>query len=233
MCSRDVREHARPSRPRRANLATTLAALCVLTAQSPAPSPTALPEIGRTHSKGLCTTVRDNIAPAVLGLMKSDELLGAGHRAFRKMAADEQRKTLNLLNNALDADEQGRMRVEKPGGPDGIGNAVAREDTPLVKPAGIWRSPIATPVPRVTDMGRDATSFIGADAPNMKVANKMDLDARTLAASTKAIGHTVYDQLTTVVETRQAQIAHAGQTLTPTVVAISVACKTELAPTPP
>lgn len=296
MRSRNVREHARPSGPRRAKLAATLAALCVLTAQSPAPSPSALPEIGRTHSKGLCTTVRDNVAPAVLGLMKSDELIAAGHRTFRKMAADEtahsadaldldrsylnnvatamahnlalvdrllddaarfpkksvtdddrvaqtlkaqlaavadeQRKTLNLLNNALDADEQGRMRIEKPGGPDGIGNAVAREDTPLVKPAGVWRSPIATPVPRVTDMGRDATSFIGADALNMKVATKMDLDARTLAASTKAIGHTVYDQLDAVVETRQAQIARAEQVLSPTVAAISAACKAELAPAP-
>ena len=65
-----------------------LAALCVLTAQAPAPAPTTLPEIGRTHSKGFCATVRDNVAHSVLGLMKTDELIGASHRALLKMAHD-------------------------------------------------------------------------------------------------------------------------------------------------
>ncbi len=65
-----------------------LGAVCVLTAQSPAPAPTTLPEIGRTHSKGFCSTVRDNVAPSVLGLMKTDELIGASHRALLKMAHD-------------------------------------------------------------------------------------------------------------------------------------------------
>ena len=37
-------------------LVAALAVLCVLTAQAPAP--TTLPEIGRTRSKGFCTTVR-------------------------------------------------------------------------------------------------------------------------------------------------------------------------------
>jgi hypothetical protein len=60
--------------------------LSVLTAQAPAP--TTLPEIGRTHSRGFCSTVRDNVAPSVLGLMKTDELIGAGHRAVLKMADD-------------------------------------------------------------------------------------------------------------------------------------------------
>lgn len=49
---------------------------------------TTLPEIGRTHSKGFCTTVRDNVAPSLLGLMKTDELIGASHRAMLKMAHD-------------------------------------------------------------------------------------------------------------------------------------------------
>ena len=67
-------------------LVVVVGALCVLTAQAPAP--TTLPEIGRTHSKGFCSTVRDNVAPSVLGLMKTDELIGAGHRALLKMAHD-------------------------------------------------------------------------------------------------------------------------------------------------
>ncbi len=66
-----------------------LAALCVLTAQSPVVAPTTLPEIGRTHAKGFCTTVRDNVAPSVLGLMKTDELIGASHRAVLKLSNDQ------------------------------------------------------------------------------------------------------------------------------------------------
>jgi hypothetical protein len=73
-------------------LVAAFAALCVLTAQAPAPVPTTLPEIGRTHSKGFCTTVRDNVAPSVLGLMKTDELIGASHRALLKMAHDKDSK---------------------------------------------------------------------------------------------------------------------------------------------
>jgi hypothetical protein len=66
-----------------------LAALTVLTAQAPAPSPTVLPEIGRTRAKGFCTTLRDNVAPSVLGLMKTDDLVGASHRALLKTAHDQ------------------------------------------------------------------------------------------------------------------------------------------------
>ena len=70
----------------RATFAAALAASCALTAQAPAP--TTLPEIGRTRSKGFCTTVRANVAPALVGLMKTDELIGASHRALVKMSAD-------------------------------------------------------------------------------------------------------------------------------------------------
>jgi hypothetical protein len=52
------------------------------------PTPAPLPEIGRVRSNALCATLRQNIAPTILGLMKNDELVGAGHRAFAKMARD-------------------------------------------------------------------------------------------------------------------------------------------------
>lgn len=55
---------------------------------SPAPSPAPLPEIGHVRSNALCTTLRQNIAPTILGLMKNDEIIGAGHRAFAKMSRD-------------------------------------------------------------------------------------------------------------------------------------------------
>jgi hypothetical protein len=79
-------------------IAAVLGALCVLTAQAPVPGPTTLPEIGRTHSKGFCSTLRDNVAPSVLGLMKTDELIGASHRALLKMAHD------NASKEALEID---------------------------------------------------------------------------------------------------------------------------------
>jgi hypothetical protein len=55
---------------------------------TPTPAPV-LPEIGRVRSNVLCTTLRQNIAPTIAGLMKNDELVGAGHRAFAKMAHDQ------------------------------------------------------------------------------------------------------------------------------------------------
>jgi hypothetical protein len=65
-------------------------AMPLLVPATPSPAPAAnLPEIGRVRSTTLCTTLRTNIAPTVLGLMKNDEIIGAGHRAFAKMAHDQ------------------------------------------------------------------------------------------------------------------------------------------------
>ena len=98
------RVFAQSARTRAAILAAPLA-LCVLTAQSPVP--TTLPEIGRTHSKGFCSTVRDNVAPSVLGLMKTDELIGASHRALLKMAAD------SSLPKALDGSASPAFQLDQ------------------------------------------------------------------------------------------------------------------------
>jgi len=85
--------------PRGVKAFAALSALCVFTAQAPAPGPTTLPEIGRTHSRGFCSTVRDNVAPAVLGLMKTDELIAASHRALLKMAHDSASKEALQLDH--------------------------------------------------------------------------------------------------------------------------------------
>lgn len=99
---------AKPSRPALAGRAAgvagrivMLACAVALTAQTPAPSSTGLPEIGRTRAKGFCTTVRDNVAPAVLGLMKTDDLVGAGHRGALKTAGDSRS---SAQSGALDLD---------------------------------------------------------------------------------------------------------------------------------
>jgi hypothetical protein len=57
-------------------------------APSPSPSDAPLKEIGRVGSTIYCTMLSKQIAPAVLGLMKNDEVIGAGHRAFTKMSED-------------------------------------------------------------------------------------------------------------------------------------------------
>jgi hypothetical protein len=264
-----------------------LAVLCALplTAQTPAPS--TLPEIGRVRAKGLCTTVRDRVAPMVLGLMKSDELVGAGHRAFFKMADDarssrprssgeqsaslalqvdqlylrkaadamahnlrvidtlladetrfpkvansdddriaqqlkaqiaavaaQQRKTLDLMNGALETEALGAMQNDFGGG-----SSVMSSTTADPVPKGAVTAPVRGP---------DASgSFIGAAGLNMPAGATGAIDPRA-ATSAKAGRTTVWDGLARVLETQQITIAAAEQKLSPTVVAISIACREEL-----
>jgi hypothetical protein len=280
----------------RAGWAAAIAVALLLTAEAqapapaPSPSPSTLPEIGRTHARGVCTTVRDAVAPMVAGLMKSDEVIGAGHRAFAKMGhdmisrnpdqmdldrlylarvaaamahnlglidklladenrfpkhpksdderiaqtlaaqlravADQQRKALDLFNGVAETDAMGRMQNEfnKGLGPgDTVTGPVGSSD-----PSG--KSDVQPP------------SFLGAAALPMNnappgadpraVHNAPQTNAGALATSAKASGHTIYDQLETTLEQRQAAIAQAEYQLTPTVVGISVACRAELSATP-
>jgi hypothetical protein len=260
-------------------------ALCALalTAQVPAPAqgPSTLPEIGRVHSKGLCTTVRDSVAPMVLGLMKSDELVGAGHRAFLKIADDsrtdssklglamqvdqlylrraadamahnlriidklladdkqfpkkaatdderiaqllkeqiasvaaQQRKTLDIMNGALETEELGRMQNDFGGGSTVMGATAGTN-----APKGSLSSPERGPDP--------SGSFVGVAGLSMPQNGSTTIDPRTLATG-KTAGHTVWDRLARTVEVQQSAIAGAEQRLSPTVVAISVACREEL-----
>ena len=83
------------------------AAAIAESAEPSAPSPAAavLPVIGRTRATTpLCAMVRDNVAPAVVGLMAVDDLLGAGRSDYRRMA-DESKTAQNLsrirLGNAV------------------------------------------------------------------------------------------------------------------------------------
>jgi hypothetical protein len=257
-----------------------------LTAQvpAPAPAPSTLPEIGRVHSKGLCTTVRDSVAPMVLGLMKSDELVGAGHRAFLKMADDtrtdpsptkvglalqidqlymrkavdamahnlviidklladdkqfpkkattdddrialllkeqiaavaaQQRKTLDVMNGALETDALGRMQNDFGGGSTVMGATAGTN-----APKGSLSSPERGPDP--------SGSFVGVAGLSMPENGSTTIDPRTLATG-KTAGHTVWDRFARTVEAQQSAIAGAEQRLSPTVVAISIACRAELA----
>ncbi len=72
----------------------------------PATSGSPLPTIGRTHAKGFCDMVRENAAPSVLGLMKTDELVAASHRAVSKMAQDQ-------IANAPEALQMDRVYMDR------------------------------------------------------------------------------------------------------------------------
>ncbi|BDE05589.1 hypothetical protein WPS_08650 [Vulcanimicrobium alpinum] len=248
-----------------------------LTAQSPAPQTPAptLPEIGRVRSRGVCATVRDSVAPMVLGLMKSDELVGAGHRAFLKMADDQrtgsdnalqidqlylrraslamahnlavidtlladrkrfpntpktdddriaqllgeqiaavagqQRKTLDVMNGALDTDALGRMQNEFPAGLSATG------------PGSLPKGAVVNAA-RGPDANGDYIGAAGLDMPS----GTPTFDPRSYVAS-KTLGRTVWDRLAGTLELQQHLIAAREQKLSPTVIAISVACREELA----
>ncbi len=51
----------------------------------PAASMSPLPYIGGTHASRLCTTVRETVAPVVLGLLTSDRLIVAGRHRYDVM----------------------------------------------------------------------------------------------------------------------------------------------------
>lgn len=273
---------------RRATLGTALLAFALVwtvsaaapaqTAPAPQAAATTLPEIGRTHSRGLCTTVRDSVAPIVLGLMKSDELVGAGRRAFLKMGNDQrtgsreaidldqvyarhavdamvhnlavvdklladakrfpktaatddehiaqdlkaqiqavaerQRAALNTIANALDAEDLGRMQNDLPGG-------IASSTKPASVPAGALVNGARGP-----DVDG---SFIGVSGLIMPQNSTPPPLAR---GTSNTMGHTVWDRLASAMELHQTAIAGAEQRLTPTVVAISIACRAELSPVP-
>ena len=262
-------------------------AVVALSAQAPAPqtsatalpapqtSATTLPEIGRVRSRGLCATVRDNVAPMVLGLIKSDELVGAGHRAFLKMADDQragsddalqidqlylrratlamahnlalidrlladrkrfpnapktdddriaqqlgaqiadvatqQRKALDAMNGALDTDALGRMQNEFPAGISATG------------PGSLPKGAVVNGA-RGPDANGDYIGAAGLDMPS----GTPTFDPRSYAAS-KTLGRTVWDRLAGTLELQQHLIAAREQKLSPTVIAISIACREELA----
>jgi len=88
-------------------LATTVAAVAspapsALPAPSPSQSDENLKEIGRVRSTLYCSVLAKRIAPTLLGLMKTDEAIGAGHRVFAKMSDD----TVMGSPNHLDMDRR-------------------------------------------------------------------------------------------------------------------------------
>lgn len=69
----------------------TIVVAFLLVAPSPAPSP--------APSHQACTTLRENVRTALAGLMKDDQIIEAGRKAYQKMASD---RTANARDVAID-----------------------------------------------------------------------------------------------------------------------------------
>ncbi len=55
---------------------------------APAPSATPLQEIGHVRSSAYCSTLAKHVAPALLALIKTDELIAAAHATLNSMSGD-------------------------------------------------------------------------------------------------------------------------------------------------
>ena len=60
-------------------------------------APTPAPSVAPSHQA--CTTLRENVRTALAGLMKDDQIIEAGRKAYQKMAAD---RTANTRDVAID-----------------------------------------------------------------------------------------------------------------------------------
>jgi hypothetical protein len=65
----------------------------LLSAPSPAPSP--------APGRETCTTLRENVRTALAGLMKNDEVIESGRKAYQKMSADRTGSTRDLAIDRL------------------------------------------------------------------------------------------------------------------------------------
>ncbi|MDQ2680355.1 MAG: hypothetical protein M3Y21_04950 [Candidatus Eremiobacteraeota bacterium] len=65
-----------------------LAAVALLVPPPSIPQPLALKEIGRVRTTAFCTTLRENIAPTLAGLIVNDAVLEKGPTTFAKMGRD-------------------------------------------------------------------------------------------------------------------------------------------------
>ena len=66
-----------------------LPVLAVLVVPTVAPSPSALPEIGRVRSTYVCSILRRRVDPAIVRLTQADGGIERGKRAFVDMGRDE------------------------------------------------------------------------------------------------------------------------------------------------
>ena len=186
---------------------------------SPVPAASDLPIIGRTRATTpFCVTVRDNVAPAVLGLMTVDELLGVSRGDYRRMAGDS-----DLAQNF------GRIRLGK------TVLAMARD---LAVVRGLLNDQRRFPRTAVTDDDRLALrlrSQLQAVADRQEAALDMvngvletDLMSQMMSGIPRApqyggsrhFYHAVADAL----GEQQANVAKAEAELAPTVVAAASEC---------
>ena len=189
---------------------------------SPVPSPTTasvLPEIGSTRATTpFCAMVRDNVAPAIVGLMTFDELLVASRGDYRRMAGESHA-----------AQNFSRIR---------LGNSVIGMAHHLAIVRGFVDDEKRFPLAAVTDNDRLAMRL---HAQLQAVADRQDAALNTVNGVLETdllhqmmggiphvpqfgISRHFYHAVADVLGAQQTKVAEAEAELAPTVIAVAAAC---------
>jgi hypothetical protein len=189
---------------------------------SPAPSPaTTLPYIGgtRTSSPG-CRALRDAIGPAVLDLMRDDELIDDSRRTYRAMAHQTER-----------AGDLGRV---------GLGRAVTLMARNLGDLHAVLDDPKRFPRsddPRLQEIRARLRDAADRQEAALNVINgilETDLMAKMMGARGRRFGITpaVYAVVADGLEQHQSDVAASERKLTPPLVELSRGCGGGEVPSP-
>ena len=114
-------------------------------AAAPVPVPSASPlvEIGRTRSRNLCTTLRENVAPALAKMIAADIGIETGRQTFNRMGRNE-------VMGAAGSTQFDRIK---------LGNAVREVARNVNAAAALLADPNRFPVHPATDDQRDAAEM--------------------------------------------------------------------------
>jgi hypothetical protein len=202
-----------------------LAAGSPVAAQQPSPPasppPAALPYIGGTRSSAPgCRALRDAIAPAVLDLMRDDELIGASRSTYRKMA-----------HQSETGGDLGRV---------GLGRAV----TLMARNLGELRTLLDDPKrfprsddPRLQEIRTRLRETADRQEAALNVINgvlETDLMAKMMGKRGGRFGITpaLYALVADGLKAHQSDVAASEEKLTPSLVELSHACGGAPSPSP-
>ena len=203
-------------------LSAAIGAPCSAAEETPAP----LPLIGRTRATVLCKAVRDVVAPAVLGLMKTDELLESSHRVYGQMA-----RHTGLRQN-LDRVELGKIVT-------GMARNLAAVHALLDEAPHVPKAATTDDDHTVGRLRRELQSVAERESRALDIVNGV-LETDLLLQMMGGLKHVptyggqgrYYDRVAEAVAERQADVKSAEAELAPSIVAASQRCGAQPSPPP-
>jgi hypothetical protein len=190
---------------------------------SPSPAASALPYIGGTRASQLCRTLRESIAPAVLGLMKTDELIDASRNTYRRMAGER----------AAAAGDLGRVSLGKT--VTGMARNLATVRGLIDDPRHFPRSDDGR-LQQVRDRLRDVASHQEAALNMINGVLETDLLSQMMGGVPRAprfgINRKFYHLVGVAIKEQQDSVGASEQKLAPLVVDISASCGAQPSPSP-